>query len=59
MVLGYSPIEGDCEERKRSWNNFDNIVDIVGNGCKLCAVEWIECSRVLHKSLLVVCSYVW
>ena len=33
--MGYSPSEGDGEERERSWNDLDRVVDKVGNGYRL------------------------
>ena len=39
MVEGYSPNEGDGEERDRFWNDLDRIVDKVGNGYRLCLLR--------------------
>ena len=36
VVVGYSPNEGNDEERERFWNDFDRIGDRVGNGYRLC-----------------------
>ena len=36
VVVGYSPSEGDGEERDRLLNDMDRILDKVGNGYKLC-----------------------
>ena len=35
MVVGYGPIEDD-EERERSWNYLDRVVDRVDNEYRLC-----------------------
>ena len=31
VLVGYEPNEGDSEERDRSWNEMDRVLDIVGN----------------------------
>ena len=36
VVVGYSPSKGDIEERDRFWNDFNRILDRVGNGNRLC-----------------------
>ena len=39
MVVGYGPKEGDGEKSERCWNELDRIVELVGNGYKLCVLE--------------------
>ena len=34
--MGYSPDEGDGEERDRFWNDMNRTLDNVGNGYRLC-----------------------
>ena len=45
VVVGYSPSEGDVEERDRFWNDMDRILDRVQNGDRLCILgdlnRWI------------------
>ena len=36
VVVGYSPNEGDGEERDRFWNDMDRTLDSVGNVYRLC-----------------------
>ena len=38
-VVGYSPNEGDGEERERFWNDMDRTLDSVENGYRLCIIE--------------------
>ena len=33
VVAVYGPIEGEVEERKRSWNDLDRVVDRIGYVC--------------------------
>ena len=44
-VVGYSPSEGDGEERDRFWNDMDMTLDRVGNEYRLCILgdlnRWI------------------
>ena len=35
MVVGYSPNEGNDEDRDRFWNDMERILDSVGKGYKL------------------------
>ena len=40
----YVPTEGDIERGERLWNDLDRVVDRVGNGYRLCALdlnEWV------------------
>ena len=38
VVVGYGPSKGAGEGRKRFWNEFDMIVDRIGNGYRLCVL---------------------
>ena len=40
VVVGYSPSEGDGEERETLWNDLERVLDKVGNGYRL-----IVCGR--------------
>ena len=45
MVVGYSPNEGDGEERDKFWNDMDRNLDSIWNGDRLCILgdlkRWI------------------
>ena len=45
VVGSYSPNKGNDGEKERFWNDFERIVDRVGNGYRLCILgdlnEWI------------------
>ena len=38
MVVIYGPNQGDVEEREKFWNDLDRVVDMVGNGYRLCVL---------------------
>ena len=36
VVVVYGPTEGEVEEKEKFWNDLEMVVDIVGNGYRLC-----------------------
>ena len=39
MVVGYSPNEGDGEERDKFWNDMERTLNSIGNGYRLCILK--------------------